>query len=98
MANQQLFQSTHGALLASADARNDEGAMAYRYSARHRLAQYAVTGCLSNTFYAGGADQLQQVLALSQELDADFIAKAAVYARENASMKDMPALLRAESG
>jgi 60 kDa SS-A/Ro ribonucleoprotein len=95
MANKQLFQSTQGALLASADASNDEGAMAYRYSARHRLAQYAVTGCLSNTFYAGGADQLQQVLALSQELDADFIAKAAVYARENASMKDMPALLLA---
>jgi 60 kDa SS-A/Ro ribonucleoprotein len=63
-----------------------------QYSLKHMLAQYAVTGCLSN---ASGEDQLAKVLELSKELDAEFIAKTAVYARENASMKDMAALLLA---
>lgn len=92
MANKQLFQTTRGAL---ASAKNHAGAPAYRYSPKHLLAQYAVTGCLNNTFYAGGAEQLDSVLALSEDLDAEFIAKTAVYARQNALMKDMPALLLA---
>lgn len=56
------------------------------YSPKHVLAHYALTG---------GADRLAKVMELSKELDAEFIAKTAVYARENASMKDMPALLLA---
>ena len=95
MASKQLFESSQGPYLAPADAKNHEGAAAYRFSPKHQLAQYAVTGCFSNTFYASGAEQLQSVLALSQELDAEFIAKTAIYARKNASMKDMPALLLA---
>jgi len=95
MANTQLFQSTRGAFVLAAVGMNSEGAPAYRFSPKHLLAQYAVTGCLNNTFYASGADQLEKVLELSKELDAEFIAKTAVYARENASMKDMPALLPA---
>lgn len=95
MANKQLFQAMRGDFVAAATDQNREGAPAYRYSPKHLLAQYAVTGCLSNTFYAGGEEQLQTVLALSKELDAQFIAKTAVYAREHASMKDMPALLLA---
>jgi 60 kDa SS-A/Ro ribonucleoprotein len=95
MANKQLFQATRGAYAAPAMDQNHAGAPAYRYSPKHQLAQYAVTGCLNNTFYAGGAEQLETVLALSKGIDAGFIAKTAVYARENASMKDMPALLLA---
>lgn len=95
MANKQLFQSTRGAFVPAAVDTNSAGALAYQYSPKHLLAQYAVTGCLNNTFYAGGADQLTKVMELSKELDAEFIAKTAVYARENASMKDMPALLLA---
>src|SRR5688500_4694448 len=95
MANQQLFQTTRGAFSAPAEDANRAGASAYRYSPKHLLAQYAVTGCLNNTFYAGGAEQLETVLALSNDLDAEFIAKTAVYARQKASMKDMPALLLA---
>lgn len=95
MANKQLFEATRGAFTAPATDQNSEGAHAYRYSPKHLLAQYAVTGCLNNTFYAGGAEQLEKVIELSEGLDAEFIAKTAVYARENASMKDMPALLLA---
>jgi 60 kDa SS-A/Ro ribonucleoprotein len=95
MANKQLFQAMRGAFTAPAMDQNRAGAPAYRYSPKHLLAQYAVTGCLNSTFYAGGAEQLETVLALSKDLDAEFIAKTAVYAREDASMKDMPALLLA---
>jgi len=95
MANKQLFQAIKGVFIAPATDANREGAPSYRYSPKHLLAQYAVTGCMNNTFYAAGAEQLKTVLALSKELDADFLAKAAIYAREHASMKDMPALLLA---
>jgi 60 kDa SS-A/Ro ribonucleoprotein len=95
MANKGLFSSSRGPQLPTATAPNHEGAPAYALAPKHALAQYAATGCLSNTFYAGAGEQLNTVLALAKELDATFIAKTAIYARNQASMKDMPALLLA---
>jgi hypothetical protein len=95
MANKMLFQSSRGALLPAATAINREGAPAYALEPKHALAQYAATGCLSNTFYAGAGEQLSTVLSLAKELDAAFIAKTAIYARTKGSMKDVPALLLA---
>jgi 60 kDa SS-A/Ro ribonucleoprotein len=95
MANKALFSSARGSQLLSATSLNHEGAPAYLLAPKHALAQYAATGCLSNTFYAGAGEQLNTVLALAKELDATFIAKTAIYARTQASMKDMPALLLA---
>jgi 60 kDa SS-A/Ro ribonucleoprotein len=82
-------------MLPAATAINSEGALAYALEPKQALAQYAATGCLSNTFYANGAEQLETVLALSRELSAEFIAKTAIYARIKGSMKDVPALLLA---
>lgn len=93
MVNTGLFASTIGKLLPWADTRNRAGAPAYAYTPKHRLAQLAVTGCLNDTFYAGAEVQLADVLALAGPVDAEFVAKTAVYARERAHMKDMPALL-----
>jgi 60 kDa SS-A/Ro ribonucleoprotein len=95
MANKNLFKSRRGALAPAADTSNDAGAPAYAFSAKHELAQFAVTGCLSNTFYCNAAGQLDRALQLAAQVDAEFIAKTAVYARERAAMKDMPALLLA---
>ena len=95
MVNTQLFQTLKGVLLPAATARNAEQAPAYAYSPRHQLAQLAATGCLSQTFYANAEDQLDQVSALAQAVDAEFVAKTAVYARQSGYMKDMPALLAA---
>lgn len=95
MVNTQLFQTLKGALLPAALARNAEQAPAYAFSPRHQLAQLAATGCLSQTFYANAEDQLDKVTALTQEVDAAFVAKTAIYARESGYMKDMPALLAA---
>jgi 60 kDa SS-A/Ro ribonucleoprotein len=95
MANKALFQSSRGKLLPAANATNHEGALAYALSPKQALAQYAATGTLSNTFYANAAEQLEAVLALTQELESEFIAKAAIYARTQGHMKDVPALLLA---
>jgi 60 kDa SS-A/Ro ribonucleoprotein len=95
MANKALFQSSRGKMLPAATAINSEGALAYARDPKQALAQYAATGCLSNTFYASGAEQLETVLALARELEAEFIAKTAIYARTKGSMKDVPALLLA---
>jgi hypothetical protein len=65
MANKALFSSSHGAQLPAATAINHEGAPAYALEPKHALAQYAATGCLSNTFYAGAGEQLNTVLSLA---------------------------------
>jgi 60 kDa SS-A/Ro ribonucleoprotein len=93
MANKTLFKSLAGKLLPATDALNEENAPAYALKPRHRLAQYAATGCLNRTFYAGAEQQLAQVLELCQQAEAEFIAKTAIFCRERGYMKDMPALL-----
>jgi 60 kDa SS-A/Ro ribonucleoprotein len=93
MANKNLFQSIAGKLLPGTDALNEHLAPAYALSPKERLAQYAVTGCLNGAFYADAGEQLDKALDLCKRLDAEFIAKTAIYARERGFMKDMPALL-----
>jgi 60 kDa SS-A/Ro ribonucleoprotein len=93
MANKTLFKSLVGKLMPGTDALNEERAPAYALSPKHQLAQYAATGCLNTTFYATADDQLAKVLELCKDLDPEFIAKTAVFCRERAFMKDMPALL-----
>jgi 60 kDa SS-A/Ro ribonucleoprotein len=93
MANKTLFKSLIGKLIPATDAINEERAPAYALSPRAQLSQYAATGCLNTTFYATGDEQLAKVLELCADLDAEFIAKTAVFCRERGFMKDMPALL-----
>lgn len=95
MANKTLFRSIVGMLSPKADTVNEAGGLAYKLSPKQALAQYAATGCFNQTFYADAGDQLDKVLALATEVDAEFVAKTAVFARESGSMKDMPALLLA---
>ena len=93
MANKTLFKSLAGKLIPATNAINEECAPAYALSPRHQLAQYAATGCLNRTFYATADEQLAKVLELCAEVDAEFIAKTAVFCRERGHMKDVPALL-----
>lgn len=94
MANKNLFNTLFNKNN-SADARNQAGGLAYQLSDKQALAQLAATGCLNQTFYATGADQLQEILRLSENVSAEFIAKTVIYARQTGLMKDMPALLLA---
>ena len=95
MANKNLFKSLIGKLVPATDAVNKEFAPAYRLAPKHALAQYAATGCMNSTFYAGADEQLSKVLELCETADPAFIARLAVYARERGQMKDVPALLLA---
>jgi 60 kDa SS-A/Ro ribonucleoprotein len=95
MANKSLFKRLFGKLPAATDTHNHRAAPAYSLAPKHMLAQYAATGCLSSTFYATAQEQLDQVLALCQEVEPEFIACTALYARRRGYMKDLPALLYA---
>lgn len=93
MANKNLFQTVKGMFTPKADVINEAGGTAYQLSPKAALAQYAATGTFTQTFYADAGGQLEKVLALAAELDAEFVAKTAVFARTRGYMKDMPALL-----
>lgn len=93
MANKTIFQTVREMFSPKADSINEAGGLAYQLSPRTALAQYAATGCFNHTFYADAGDQLDNVLALAGKVDAEFIAKTAVFTREKGHMKDMPALL-----
>lgn len=96
MVNKNLFKSTTpGPAMKPVDAVNEAGGSAYKRTERGLLAQYAATGCLSSTFYASGEDQLKTTIDVASKVDAPFIAKTAIFARESGFMKDMPAFLTA---
>ena len=79
MASKTLFQSFVGQLLPKPDTRNEAGGPAYAFSPKQALAQYAVTGCLNSTFYASAEMQLAKLLQFAGAVDAEFVAKTAIY-------------------
>ena len=93
MANKNLFQTLRGALIPQATTRNDAGGAAYELSPKAALARMAVTGCFGRTYYASPELQLDRVLEAARQVDTDFLARTALYARRKGYMKDMPALL-----
>jgi len=101
MVNTNLFGTTRGKAPRTVPTnekgepfRNEAGGVAFEYTPKHALAQYACTGTLSNTYYASDRDQLKKTLELVKTVnDPEFIGKLAVYARKSAFMKDMPSLL-----
>lgn len=94
MANRDLFSSV-GAYAPDADVCNKAGGRAYALAPKAALAQMAVTGVFNDTFYADAKSQLEMAKSLVSLVDTEFLAKLAVYAREKAFMKDMPAYLAA---
>jgi 60 kDa SS-A/Ro ribonucleoprotein len=94
MANRNLFTST-SAQAPAADTSNNAGGRAYAMSTKAALAQMAVTGVFNDTFYSDAKSQLAMAKSLTAQVDSVFLAKLAVYAREKAFMKDMPAFLAA---
>ncbi|MEM8625092.1 MAG: RNA-binding protein [Pseudomonadota bacterium] len=95
MANKTLFASLRGRLVPEATARNAEGAPAYTYAPKHALAQLAMTGTLGQLFYASPEAELATAVRLAEEVEPEYLAKAAIHARAKGHMKDMPAVLLA---
>jgi len=94
MANKRLFQSQRWSE-PKADTFNEAGGRAFNLTPEQALAQYVCTGCLNNTYYVSGGEQLDQVKALINKVSDEFAAAVAVYGRQKAGMKDMPALVLA---
>ncbi len=93
MANPNLFRPQSSPPTPT-DAVNEAGGRAYRLSPKQALAQLAATGCFQGTYYADADTQLQMLIDLVQQVDDPiYLAKLALYAREKAMMKDMPAAL-----
>lgn len=96
MSNTKIFASAStGARTKAADTVNSAGGRAYALSTKAALAQMALTGVFNDTFYTKAEDQLAQVKKLAAQVDNEFLAKLAVYARQNGFMKDTPAYFAA---
>jgi len=95
MANKNIFSSAMAKFTPRADAINQAGGSAYAYGPEAKLAQLAATGTLSDGFYSDAKAQLGDVLDAAWKVDAEWVAKCAIYARQSGAMKDMPALLTA---
>ena len=101
MANRKLFASPKTPVQVRVnpnkwvETKNEAGGGAFSLPDKQALAQLAVTGTFSNVYYATAEDQLAKVKTLLAKVDSQFVAKLAVYAHQNAYMKDMPAYLAA---
>lgn len=93
MANKTLFSSITNKFTRT-NTVNEAGGRAYKLAPKHALAQMAATGCFGGVYYASAESQLDELRKLIDRVDDNlFLAKLAVYARERAYMKDMPAAL-----
>ena len=96
IANKSLFTSAT-AKLPRATTLNEAGGRAYGLSPKHALAQLAATGTFNGVFYANAQTQLASIRDLINRIDDNrFLAQLAVYSRQRAYMKDMPAALLVE--
>ncbi len=93
MANKNVFTSERTGKSGPALAVNQAGGKAYELSSENALAQYAVTSCLNQVFYASATEQVDAILNLAQQCSTRFVAEVAVYSHRVARMKDVPALL-----
>jgi len=96
MANKSLFSSpATSSRLPETTTVNAAGGKAYEFTPKHALAQIAATNCFNGTYYVDADANLQLAKDAVAKLrhDPQFIAKVAVYSRNKAYMKDMPAYL-----
>lgn len=93
--NAELFASISGIMPTPVNAINNAVGKAYVMPPKHALTQYALTGTFNDTFYVSAEVQLEKVIALCKEVDNDYIAQLACYARHEGFMKDVPAFLLA---
>lgn len=93
--NKSVFSSKTAVVVPPADILNEAGGKAYSLTDAAALAQLAMTGTFTDVFYATAEDQTAKVLELAKKVEAEFLAKLAVYSRKRGFMKDMPAVLTA---
>jgi 60 kDa SS-A/Ro ribonucleoprotein len=75
---------------------NYEGAKAFVLTPELELYTAVATAALSDQFYEKGADRLQRIRELVAKADALFVAKLAIYAREQLYLRSIPLVLTVE--
>jgi 60 kDa SS-A/Ro ribonucleoprotein len=75
MANKSVFAGKTGRLLPRTDAENHEGAPAFAFGARHKLAQLAMTGTFNDGFYAQAQEQMGDAFNACEGVPPEFLAK-----------------------
>lgn len=76
--------------------KNHEGAKAWSLSKELELYTAVVTTTLSDKFYETGGERLKRIQQLISEVDPQFVAKLAVYARESMYLRSIPLVLAVE--
>jgi 60 kDa SS-A/Ro ribonucleoprotein len=77
---------------------NYENAPAFELTPEMELYSAVVTSSLSNQFYESGAERIERLRYLIQKNDPLFVAKLAIYVRENMHLRSMPMVLAVELG
>lgn len=75
---------------------NHEGAQAFRLTPELELYSAAVTTLLSDSFYEKADQRLARIQALVAAVDPVFVAKLAIYVRENMYLRSVPLVLLGE--
>ena len=75
---------------------NYEGEKAFSLTPELELYTAVATAALSDQFYEKAGDRLQRLRSLVAKNDADFVAKLAVYAREQMYLRSVPLVLAVE--
>jgi 60 kDa SS-A/Ro ribonucleoprotein len=75
---------------------NKEGAPAYTLSKKMELYTAAVTSTLSDNFYESSDDRVERIRNLVSQCNPVFVAKLAVYTREQMYLRSMPLVLTVE--
>lgn len=75
---------------------NYQGAPAWRLSPEWQLYTATVTSSLSDKFYETGGQQMLNLRRLVAENNPEFVARLAVYAREQMNMRSVPLILAVE--
>lgn len=91
MANSKVFKNASKTVKTVA---NRAGGTSVSLTEKEALAKYVVTCTFNDTYYASGQEHLDELKEIIDKIsDNEFVAKCAIYSRENAKMKDTPAYL-----
>ena len=75
---------------------NHEGAKAYALSPEMELYTLVATSMLEPTFYERRSDRYRRLVELIAEVQPEYVAKLAIYAREEMHLRSMPVVLVVE--
>ncbi|MFK7926040.1 MAG: TROVE domain-containing protein [Bacteroidia bacterium] len=75
---------------------NHEGAEAWKMTPEMELYTAVVTSTLSKSFYEGEGNRVERIRGLINQVDPEFVAQLAIYAREKMHLRSIPLVLTVE--